>query len=43
MGNTAKRQRLLNGISRPRPAARAAKAAHEEERRRSVVECRNTG
>jgi hypothetical protein len=38
MDNTTKRQRLQNGISRPSPTARAAEAAHQEERRCSMAE-----
>jgi hypothetical protein len=38
MGNTAKRQRLQNGISRPGSTPRAAEAAYQEERRCFVVE-----
>jgi hypothetical protein len=38
MGNTAKRQWLRNGISRPRPVARATEATHQEECRCSVAE-----
>jgi hypothetical protein len=38
IGNTAKRQRLRNGISRPGPIVRAAEVAHQEERRCSMAE-----
>jgi hypothetical protein len=38
MDNTAKRQRLQNGISRPGLAARAAEVAHQEECRCSMAE-----
>jgi hypothetical protein len=38
MGNTAKRQRLRNGINRPGLAARAAEATHQEERQCSMAE-----